>query len=113
MLDMFTEPVSLTYNGKDAQYRTKVGACFSILMMISLLTYGARKFLTMYTRQSIQISSHTEYNRIGETFTFNTNGTEFALAFGLSSYPVSQPTDLADYGSFVASYTRQTADTDG
>lgn len=74
-------------------------------MMISLVTYGAKKFLTMYTRQSIQINSFTEYNRIGETYVFNTNGTEFALAFGISPYPVGEPMDLGDYGSFVASYT--------
>ena len=105
MLDIFTEPVSLTYNGKEREYRTKVGACMTILMMISLVSYGARKMVTMYSYSDARISSHIDFNEIGETYLFNTSDTEFSLAFGLTQYPVTELIDLDDYGTFVASYT--------
>ena len=105
MLDMFTEPVSLTYNGKERVYRTKVGACMTILMMISLVSYGARKMVTMYSYSDARISSHIDFNEIGETYLFNTSDTEFSLVFGLTQYPVTELIDLDDYGTFVASYT--------
>jgi hypothetical protein len=77
----------------------------TILMMISLVSYGAIKMVTMNSYSDARISSHIDFNEIGETYLFNTTDTEFSLAFGLTQYPVSELIDLDDYGSFVASYT--------
>ena len=102
MLDIFTETVSLTYNGKETEYRTNVGACITMLMMISLFSFGARKLVAMYSYSDARISSHIDFNEISDTHVFNTTETEFSLAFGLMQYASTEMIDLDDYGTFVA-----------
>jgi hypothetical protein len=45
--DMYGEPITLQYKGED-KYKTNVGACVSILLLIMILAYSLSKGLIFY-----------------------------------------------------------------
>jgi len=49
----------------------------TILMMISLLSFGAFRMVAMYSYSDAKINTHVDFNKIGETYLFNTTDTDF------------------------------------
>jgi len=47
--DEFSHPVGLNFKGKDV-YQTKLGALFSLLMRLFILTYAVTKMLKLVQR---------------------------------------------------------------
>ena len=49
-LDLYSEQVKLTFDGGNTEYKTKVGALFTVLMVFSVLVYALFKFVSLIQR---------------------------------------------------------------
>ena len=57
-MDMFAVPVSLTYKGK-TQFNTLCGGCFSLVIILTFVTYAGLSMHTLITQPVLKSNSET------------------------------------------------------
>ena len=55
-MDMFAVPVSLTYKGK-TQFNTLCGGCFSLVIILTFVTYAGLSMHTLITQPDLKSNS--------------------------------------------------------
>ena len=64
-LDLFAVPVSLTYQGK-TRFSTQCGGCFSLLLIIALLTYSSLLLYQLIVHPVLQSYSESIYFSVAD-----------------------------------------------
>jgi len=92
------------FNGGKTQFKTKVGAFFSMLMVLSVLVYALNKFVSLVKREEANVKIDLLEGYYGITDEYTTKENEFPLAYGLYKSNGKLPDDLSPYGELKALY---------
>ena len=102
-IDIFSEKVTLNYDGAKSQFQTVSGAIFSFIMLLIILGYGTWKMAVMVQLQEYSIKESFDWDRFGEKYTFESSG--FHIAFGMHTKSTSEEEgSFEDYGTVEANY---------
>ena len=90
------------FDGGKTQFKTKVGALFSMLMVVSVLVYALNKFVSLVKREDANIKMDLLEGYFESTYEHKTKENEFPLAYGLYKSSGEVPVDLSPYGELKA-----------
>ncbi len=99
------------FNGGKTQFKTKVGALFSMLMVVSVLVYALNKFVSLVKREEANVKIDYLENYYESTYEYTTKENEFPLGYGLFKSYGKLPDDLSPYGELKAFYLTWDAST--
>jgi len=96
--DQFTEPIQLTHEGGKPAFQTRVGAFFSLVMIVSVLAFGVKRMIEMfqYVNADIKVTTLEDFHSADYIYT-GSDQLWFAVAMADES---SKVFDAKLYGTF-------------
>jgi hypothetical protein len=80
---LFNENVQLKFNKGRTIYKTKVGACATLLLIIIIFAYGLDRALIMFKFEKFSVSEIVDYDYYDETTSIGADlGLVFAFGIG-------------------------------
>ena len=98
----FNENVMLKFNKGETIYKTKVGACATLLLTIIVFAYGLDRALVMFKYEKYSITEVVDYDYYNETTSIGAEiGLVFAFGIASANYPYDpiNNADFLDYGN--------------
>jgi hypothetical protein len=103
-LDLYSQHVKLTFDGGKTQFKTKVGALFTVLMVISSSVYALFKFVSLIQRQDVTVKVDLVDGFFDDKTEHTFYGNEIAIAFGMTKKSGKVDEDISMYGELSAYY---------
>jgi len=103
-LDVFGSVTHLTFKGK-AKYKTRFGACVSLLLATVLISIATHELVQIYQDDIRSISTQTRFSSVDEELDPFERGYKFAFGFQRELDP--------RYGSFVVEHVTKQLQADG
>ncbi len=78
--------MKLTFNRGETQFKTKVGALFSVLMVISVCAYAMYKLVSLVQREDVSVKIDLLEGFYEDKTESTTKENELAVAFGIDTF---------------------------
>jgi len=102
-LDHFPETVQFNIAKQDPNFKTKVGAFFSLVMYVAVIGFSIQRFVSLITRAD----ADTQITELNDFYDFThefDGGKQVGFALGIGSLSLETYVDYSQFGQFRAFY---------